>query len=141
MKVLVAYDGTLQSKEALRYGIEKVRKEGGEVLALHILDTGIFVDYDVSGAADAARRESAARVEEAKLLLKEAAGGIKATLYSGEGDPEEETLRFAEERNVDVLLCPPRYKSLMKRFGRTVEGGKGGTRIAMACTPAGERAM
>ena len=31
MKVLVAYDGTLQSKDALRYGLEKAREKGGDL--------------------------------------------------------------------------------------------------------------
>lgn len=119
MKVLVAYDGTLQSQEALRYGLEKVKENGGEVLALHIFNSAQFVDYDVAGAVEAARRESARQMEEAKHLMKES--GVKASLFAGEGDPEDETIRFATDRNVDVLLCPSRYKSIIKRFRRMAE--------------------
>lgn len=119
MKVLVAYDGTLQSKEALRYGMEKVKEKGGEVIALHIFNSTLFIDYDVAGASEAARRESARLMEEAKGLMRES--GVKATLFAGEGDPEDETIRFATEKNVDVLLCPPRYKSIVKRFKKVAE--------------------
>lgn len=119
MKVLVTYDGTLQSKEALRYGMEKVKEEGGEVLALHIFNSSLFVDYDVAGAAEAAKRETARQMEEAKHLMRES--GVKATLFAGEGDPEDETIRFAAERHVDVLLCPPRYKSIIRRFKKIVQ--------------------
>ncbi len=119
MKVLVAYDGTLQSKAALKFGAEKVKEKGGEVLALHIFNNTLFLDYDVAGAAEAAKREAARQMEEAKLLM--GACGVKATFFSGEGDPEEETIRFATERNVDVLLCPPRYKATIKRFRKMAE--------------------
>ena len=122
MKVLVAYDGTLQSKDALRYGMEKVREQGGEVLALHVFNSSMFIDYDASPeAVEAARRESAAHVEAAKLLMKEEGKGVKTGLFVGEGDPEEEVIQFAEERNVDLLLCPPRYRSVVKRFKRMAE--------------------
>lgn len=122
MKVLVAYDGTLQSKDALRYGLEKAREKGGEVLALHIFNSGMFIDYEISPRAlEAAKRESAAQVEDVKLLIKEEGAGVKTRIFVGEGDPEDEVIRLAKERNVDVLLCPPRYRSVIKKFRRMAE--------------------
>jgi hypothetical protein len=119
MKVLVAYDGTLQSKEALRYGMETVREKGGEVLALHIFNSGLFVDYDVAGADDAARKEAARHMDEARRLMSES--GVRASLFAGEGDPEDATIEFAVERNVDVLLCPPRYTSIIRKFRKIAQ--------------------
>jgi nucleotide-binding universal stress UspA family protein len=122
MKVLVAYDGTLQSKDALRYGMEKVREHGGEVLALHVFNSSMFIDYEVSpGAVDVARREFASHMEDAKLLIREEGNGVRAGIFAGEGDPEDEVIQFAKERNVDLLLCPHRYKSVIKRFKRMAE--------------------
>ena len=57
MKVLVAYDGTLQAKDALKYGVEKVKENGGELVALHVFNSNMFVDYDVFGAEEAGRAE------------------------------------------------------------------------------------
>lgn len=119
MKVLVAYDGTLQAKEALRYGMETVREKGGEVLALHIFNSGLFVDYDVAGADDAAKKETARHLDEAKRLMRDS--GVRATLFSGEGDPEDETIQFAVERNVDVLLCPPKYTAIIRKFKKIAQ--------------------
>jgi len=48
MKIMVAYDGTLQAKEALVYGIEKARTKGGEVIALQVFNSPLFVDYDAT---------------------------------------------------------------------------------------------
>ena len=66
MKVLVAYDGTLQAKDALRHGVQKVKEVGGEVVALHVFNSNLFVDYDVFGAEEAARLESMRLAAEAK---------------------------------------------------------------------------
>jgi len=52
MKIMVAYDGTLQAKEALVYGMDKAREKGGEVVALHVFNSGMFVDYDASVDAE-----------------------------------------------------------------------------------------
>lgn len=124
MKVLVAYDGTLQSKEALRYGLEKVRENGGEVFALHVFNEGLFIDYDVGGAVEVAKREAARYLAEAKDLVREFGNDVRATVFNREGDPGEETIRFAAERNVDVLLCPPKYKSIIRQF-KEIVGGRG----------------
>ena len=124
MKVLVVYDGTLQSKEALRYGMEKMKEKGGEVIAFHVFNDTLFTGYDVAGAVERAKKESARHLEEAKSIVRQAADDVRASVFSGEGDPEEETIRFAAERKVDVLLCPPKYKSLIRRFSN-ISGDRG----------------
>lgn len=50
MKTLVLYDGTLQAKEALRYGMDSVRKTGGSVTIVNVFQSSLFLDYDVIGA-------------------------------------------------------------------------------------------
>ena len=67
MKVLVEYDGTLQAKEALKYGVEKVKEKGGEVVAFQVFNSSMFVDYDVFGAEDEGRAEALRFAEEAKV--------------------------------------------------------------------------
>src|SRR5512143_3240939 len=104
MKVLVAYDGTLQAKDALKYGVQKVKENGGEVVALHVFNSNQYLDYDVFGAEAAGRAESARLVEDARNILKETAEGIRSRVIVEEGDPEEEIMRYARERNVDLLL-------------------------------------
>ncbi len=121
MKIMVAYDGTLQSKEALVYGMEKAREKGGEVVALHVFNSGMFIDYDAHIDAEAmARLESKRSVEEAKALIREKGDGVRASLFTAEGDPEEEVVSFAKERKVDVLLCPPRFKSIIKKYRKAL---------------------
>ena len=121
MKVLVAYDGTLQAKEALKYGVEKVKANGGELVALHVFNSNMFVGYDVFGAEEAGRTEAMRFAVEAKQILGETGKGIKTRVIFAEGDPEEETIGFARENNMDLLLCSPRYKSIIKSFSALLD--------------------
>lgn len=118
MKIMVAYDGTVQSKEALEYGMEKAREKGGEVLALHVFHSGMFMDYDVMDAEATARRESDRLVEEAKALIREKGSGVHVNLFTTEGNPEEEVIIFAKAKKADVLLCPPRFKGIINKYQR-----------------------
>jgi hypothetical protein len=54
-------------------------------------------------------------VEDARRLVAESGAGLCVRIATEEGDPEEEIIRYARERNIDVLLCPPRYKTIIKR--------------------------
>jgi len=121
MKIMVAYDGTLQAKEALVYGMEKAKKTGGEVVALHVFNSGMFVDYDASIDAEAmARNDSARSIEEAKSLIREKSAGVRTSLFSIEGNPEEEVVRFAREKKVDVLLCSPKFKKTIGKYRKAL---------------------
>lgn len=125
MKIMVAYDGTLQSKEALVYGMDKVREKGGEVVALHVFNSDLFVDYDATvEARDLARAEASRFVDEAKEIIREKGKGVKASLYSTDGNPEEEMIGFAKAEKVDVLLCPPKFRSIISRYQKALAGSE-----------------
>ncbi|MFZ2197877.1 MAG: universal stress protein [Thermodesulfovibrionales bacterium] len=124
MKVLVAYDGTLQSKDALKYGVEKVKKNGGELVALHVFNSDQYMDYDVFGAEEAGRAESMRYAAEAKKILEETGKGLRTRVIVEEGNPEEETINYARENNMDLLLCSPRYKKIINSF-RMLLGDQG----------------
>jgi nucleotide-binding universal stress UspA family protein len=90
---------------------------GGEVIALHVFKSGLFIDYDAHpGAEETARKEAARYVEDAKELMEQADNRLQVRIAVEEGDPEEEIIRYAQEKRVDVLLCPPRYKTIIKRY-------------------------
>jgi nucleotide-binding universal stress UspA family protein len=125
MKIMVAYDGTLQAKEALVYGIEKARAKGGEVVALQVFNSPMFADYDATvNTRDAARAEAARFAEEAKAIIREKGKGVKASLYTGEGDPEQEMISFAKAEQVDVLLCPPKFKTIISKYQKALAGSE-----------------
>ncbi len=121
MKIMVAYDGTLQAKEALVYGMDKAREKGGEVVALHVFNSPMFFDSDSTpGARDAAQAETERFIAEAKAIIREKGNGVKASLYSSEGDPAETVVGFAKAEKVDVLLCPPRFTKIINKYQKAV---------------------
>jgi len=116
MRVLVAYDGTMQTKDALRYGAQKVKENGGVLVALHVFNSNMFIDYDVFGAEDAGLAESKRFAEDARQIIRETGKDIRTRLIVAEGNPEEETINYVRENNMDLLLCPARYKSIIRSF-------------------------
>jgi nucleotide-binding universal stress UspA family protein len=129
MKIMVAYDGTLQAQEALKYGISKAKEKGAELVVQHVFNADMFSDYDATpNAREAARDESARFVAEAESIIREKAKGVKASIVTMEGNPESEVLSFAKEEDVDILLCPPKYRGIIAKYraalekeGRTVD--------------------
>ena len=121
MRILVAYDGSLQAKDALRVGIEKVKKEGGDITALHVFDNTLFYGYDAHpGAVEKAKREAERQIDEARSILQDSGKAIRTRLAHEEGDPEEEIVKYVEERYLDIILCPPRFKSAIARLGKSL---------------------
>src|SRR5512146_753345 len=112
MKMLVAYDGTLNSKEALSFGLSKAKETGARLAVLSVFDTGRFVDYGAGpNAVEAARRQWRTGLDEARDIIKKEGKGTDTSVFSSEGDPEEVTLEFAAQEGVDLLLCTERQKS------------------------------
>ncbi len=121
MKIMVAYDGTLQAKEALVYGIDKAREKSGEVVALHVFNSGLFIDYDATvDARGVAKAEAEQFIDEAKSIIREKGKDVKASLYSTEGNPTEEVISFAKAEKVDVLLCPPKFTKIISKYQRSL---------------------
>jgi nucleotide-binding universal stress UspA family protein len=121
MKIMVAYDGTLQAKEALVYGMDKAREKGGEVVALHVFNNNMFIDYDAAVDAQGIAKAEAERfINEAKTIIREKGKGVKASLYSTEGNPTEEVISFAKAEKVDVLLCPPKFTKIINKYQKSL---------------------
>ncbi|MGE5892447.1 MAG: universal stress protein [bacterium] len=127
MKILVVYDGTIQSKDLLRSTLRGVKNSGDRLTVLHVFNSAVFIDYDAGPKAEEiARREALGRIEEAREIIREAGIGIKARLVAREGIPKDEIIGYVEQESVDVLLCPQRYRSARKRFAEILSGKGGG---------------
>ncbi len=114
MNIVVAYDGTLHSKETLRYGLHRAREKDSKLVVLHVFNTNLFIDYEGFNAEEVARRESYRQMEEALQIVKESGSGIATYLVMAEGTPEKEIISYARAEKADMLLIPPRYKSITK---------------------------
>lgn len=117
MKILTIYDGTIQSKTALQYGLRKAKEKGGEVVVLQVFQSRLFVDYDAGPRAEEiARAEAARHLRDVENIIREAGHqDILVRILSEEGDTIEETLRVSETEHADLILSSPRYKVIAKK--------------------------
>jgi nucleotide-binding universal stress UspA family protein len=116
MKIVTIYDGTIQSKTALRYGIKKAKKEGGEVVVLHVFQNSLFIDYDAGPKAEeVARLELKRHLQDAEILIRETGQGVNVRIMSVEGDPVEEALRVSKAEQAGLILASPRYRAIVKK--------------------------
>jgi len=87
MNILVAYDGTLNAKKAMKYGIQKLLKSGRYMTILQVFDSSLFVDYGAGPRAEEmARSESARQREEAMQIVRDSAGGLSVRFVVEEGN-------------------------------------------------------
>jgi nucleotide-binding universal stress UspA family protein len=115
MRILTIYDGTIQSKTALQYGLRKAKEQGGEVIVLHAFQSSRFIDYDAGPKAEEiARAEAAQHLDDAKAMIREAGQGVAVSIVSEEGEAEGAAVRLAGTERVDLLLASPRYKAIAK---------------------------
>jgi nucleotide-binding universal stress UspA family protein len=113
MKILTLYDGTLQSKTALQYGIKKAREKGGEVVVLHVFQSSLFIDYGAGpGAEELARTEWTQHARDAQKIIDDEGSGVSIRLQAEEGEPEQELLRCAMSEQPDLILATPRYRGV-----------------------------
>ena len=123
MKILTIYDGTIQSKTALRYGINKAKNENGEVVVLHVFQSSLFIDYDAGPKAEeAARAEAKGHLQDAERIIREISQGVSVKIMSVEGDPVEEALRVSKDEHAGLILASPRYKAIVKKASCPVTG-------------------
>lgn len=117
MKILTLYDGTIQSKTALRYGLRRAKEKGGELIVVQVFQSSLFVDYDGGPNAEALARAEAARHRRDAEAIITGAGmeGVPVRVYSEEGDTIEEAQRIAREEHADLVLATPRYKAITKK--------------------------
>jgi nucleotide-binding universal stress UspA family protein len=116
MKIITIYDGTIQSKTVLRYGIEKAKKEGGEVIVLHVFQNSLFIDYDAGPKAEeVARVELNSHLRDAEKIIQETGQGVDVKIMSVEGDPVEEALRLSKAEQAGLILASPRYRAIVKK--------------------------
>ncbi len=81
----------------------------------------MFIDYDATvDAQGIARTEAKQFINEAKTIIREKGKGVKASLFSTEGNPTEEVISFAKAEKVDVLLCPPKFTKIINKYQQAV---------------------
>lgn len=111
MKILIAYDGTLHAKKALRYGIEKIRAFGGDMTVLQVFDRSQFAEYGPR-AEDLARTEVSQQLEEARSIIATSGSADRVRVITEEGDAFEAIRGRVDAELPSLVLLPPRFQSL-----------------------------
>ncbi|MFP4654266.1 MAG: universal stress protein [Methanohalobium sp.] len=118
-KLLIATDGSDNSKNAVQSGIKLAKSTGAKVYAVYVIQP----------VSVAAGRKGPDWVKAAKDMMKE--DGEKATWYVEkkgneenldvepvilDGDPGDEIIKFADKNEIDLIVIGTRGLSGIKRF-------------------------
>ena len=120
MKILTIYDGTIQARTALQYGLRKADEKKAELIVLQVFQSSLFLDYDAGPRAEQIARAEAARHRRDAEAIISAARSVSVRFVSEDGDTIETAARLAGSERVDLLLCSPRYKAIARRTDRPV---------------------
>ncbi|MCB1487076.1 MAG: universal stress protein [Bauldia sp.] len=116
-KVLLAYDGSLEGRLALREGAELARTCGAGVVLLAVVDLSagiLFAEGATAGAVDHQR-------ETYESVLAEGARHLEAIGFAPEtrletGDPGECIERVAREVGADLVVVGHRHQGTLQRW-------------------------
>ncbi|MEM4262134.1 MAG: universal stress protein [Thermoplasmata archaeon] len=105
-KILIATDGSEQTKSAIEYGVHLAKLLGAKVTALYVVEpiplTNIPADTSVVFSVHASLEDEGKKaVEEVKNLGQEA--GVEVTTVIAEGSPEKKILELAKEHDLVVI--------------------------------------
>jgi nucleotide-binding universal stress UspA family protein len=126
-RILIAADGSENSKKAAKIGIELARQSQGSVLIVYVTDIGRYVSP--AGLIPTFGGVSPGVIDDIAASLKDA--GEKATLQVDEmarangvaserlivdGNPANEILRIAEDDKMDVIVMGSIGKTGLEKF-------------------------
>ena len=124
-RIVVAIDGSEQSYNALRKGLELASLTGAKVYGFHAASPGIysssFIGDDVDAADPSINRVSAMKQKEIKDILDKGAEIAKEYSCESEfsveyGDPRDEIIDYAEKIDADLIIAGSKGKNLPKRI-------------------------
>lgn len=126
-RILIATDGSKNSKKAGKAGIELAKLSGGKVILLYVVDVGKFtspaglispfggVSPDAIDTVLAGIREVGEKVTLQMDELAKASDVTSERLIV-EGNPPTEILKIAEDKQIDVIVLGSIGKTGLERF-------------------------
>lgn len=113
MRILVIYDGSKDSKAALKYGMQKMYEVGGELIAFHVPPRRRPHYEDERVNSEQTTQDPACGLKTIKTG-KNRRGDIITTRLAA-GRREHEILQFAEAVETELIVSPPEFESLMQK--------------------------
>lgn len=115
MRILAVYDGTLNSKDVVRYGLFRAKTTGGELHVIHVLNSALITEYAGFNAEETARRELSYYLADAEKIIAEVGKGIRVSFTTMDGIPEEEFVKYARDNRIELILIPEKYAEIGRR--------------------------
>jgi len=124
-KIMIATDGSVCSKLAADKAIEFARLTGGTVYAVHVLSNTYLSAMDGESFSsmgmnpwESIQEEFRKKGQEAVNYVKDSGEmkGVNVESVLLEGNPSEELIRYAEEKNMDIVIMGTFGKTGLDRF-------------------------
>ncbi|HDJ38409.1 MAG TPA: universal stress protein [Methanosarcinales archaeon] len=116
--ILIATDGSDNTRKAIRYGIELARLTGADVHAIYILDAGAFaslpMDAAWEGMYELLRTEGKTALKSIEDLGREA--GVTVESVTLDGHPAHEIVEYAKENEIDLIVMGTLGKTGLDRI-------------------------
>lgn len=108
-KILVAYDGSPQSKEALNWAIDLSRLSGAEIVAVKVFEISVLYAMPEIGGAGYVTALDIMRREDQRLMAEiVATGHTKGAKVTGkllQGNVAGQIISYAEKNNFDIIIA------------------------------------
>jgi nucleotide-binding universal stress UspA family protein len=109
-RILVATDGSAAAREAVEFGIDLAKHEGGEVLLVHVAPLSHMVSMNGFGLMGSVPYEPTRLdekvLDDAKAVAEE--HGVPATTELLRGDPADEIVAYANTMDIDLIVVGSR---------------------------------
>ena len=117
-KILIATDGSENTKKAVNHGIEFARIAGAEVYAVYVLDAGAFATLPMDAAWESMYELIRAEGNEALEYVKDrgSESGVPVECSILEGHPASEIVLYAQENNINLIVLGTLGKTGLDRI-------------------------
>jgi nucleotide-binding universal stress UspA family protein len=121
-RILLAYDGSLEGRTALRKGALLAKQCGAEVFLLSVFDTSALLLSEVTLAGASVQMENSFKeiLDEGVVRLKKLGFDPVAELVRGQ--PAEEIGKFARKVGADLIVVGHRRQSTFHRWWSSPKG-------------------
>jgi hypothetical protein len=114
-KILVVYDGSPDSKKALKYGLQKVQAPGCELIALHVFSSFNSLRRDEESMAKESVRAALRRRKTVKTVVNAGGNPVTISVAMATGSNWHEVLKLAPRLAIDMIVAPSEFESLMDK--------------------------
>lgn len=123
-KILLAYDGSVEGRRALREGATLALKCKADVFLFAVIDNSAMMatsDGTFSGIVEGEKEEFESLLLEGVQRLEKM--GFQPEHRLGWGQPAEQIVKLAKEINADLVVVGHRHKSPLERWWSGSVGG------------------